>query len=352
MMSSDIRSPYFVNIWVDGFFMGFLSIGLFLYFRYLDLQGPFAPWQWTLAQGAIWALNWPHVFATSCRLYQSAEARRQYPLTAYVVPLFMLSLAIVAFAFPQEFAPYLVKVLLIWSPFHFSGQTIGITLLYARRSGIKLNPWMRFSVVGFAYCTFLSQICALESYKIDLPYHAISFPLLGIPKWTASVFGILSYGFAFALFLAAWQLQVRKIRLPFIVGLPLFVQYLWFVHGADVYSFQFFVSALHGLQYLLIAWSMQLALHHPWPTDNPLFFLIKKTALWIIFILLGGATLFYLLPLGLSLLGWEFSLASAIIFAILQYHHFFVDGVIWKLRDENVTRYLMGNILNMAKRGK
>lgn len=343
------RNPYFVNLWVDGFFIGFLSIALFIYFRYLDLQGPFAPWQWAVAQAAIWALNWPHVFATNCLLYQSKNARQQYPLTAYVLPFFMIALGVLAFCSPNDFAPYIVKLLILWSPFHFSGQTIGLTLLYARRSGINLDPWMRMSIFGFAYCTFLSQLCALESYNIDLPYSAISFPLLGIPKWTASIFNSAAYGFALALFLAFWQLRAKKQHLPWIIALPLFVQYLWFVQGADVYSFQLFVSSFHGLQYLLIAWSMQLALHHPWPTSNPSLFLIKKTSLWLGFILLGGFTLFYLLPLGLSHFGWKIAFSSAIVFAILQIHHFFVDGVIWKLRDENVSRYLMSNILELAK---
>lgn len=350
-MTSPLKPQlYFVNAWIDGFFIGFASIALFLYLRYVSAPGLYTPAQWNSAQVMIWALNWPHVFATSCRLYHSETARRQYPMTSYCVPVFMLLIAAVAFGYPQGFGPYVIKVLLLWAPFHFSGQTIGITLMYLRRGGITLAPWMRSSVIGFAYCAFMTQICQLESLPTDIPYATLAIPLLGVPVWTVTLFRLLTHGFLAVLLLAAILLRTKEgVKLPWIAALPLFVQYLWFVLGSDVYAFQLFVSALHGLQYLLIAWSMQLAVHAPWPTANPVSFVAQKSLAWTGLILLGGATLFYLTPLALSQLGWGFSFTSAIIFAVLQFHHFFVDGVIWKLRDPRVSRYLMGNVFQMAR---
>src|SRR6185369_17456669 len=83
---------------------------------------------WTLAGWLVWVINWPHFSATSYRLYGTRSHVRQYPVTAMVTPILVAVGVFGSFASPLVIAPYFVKFFLIWSPYHFSGQTIGITL--------------------------------------------------------------------------------------------------------------------------------------------------------------------------------------------------------------------------------
>jgi len=76
-------------------------------------------------------------------------------------------------------------------------------------------------------------------------------------------------GVLLLLLVARWCVQNKRM-LPPIVLLPALTQFVWFVLGAEYAAFNRFVPFFHSLQYLLIAWSMQLKekldrehIHHP-----------------------------------------------------------------------------------------
>ena len=138
--SAQARPLYFVSAPVDFAMIGGLSIVTFLG---LYLPGGSSPLgretRLVLAAALAWVVNWPHFSATSYRLYHSAANIRQYPITALVVPLLLAIGGLGSFASPTGVAPWLVKLFVIWSPYHFSGQTVGITLIYARRAGFSVG---------------------------------------------------------------------------------------------------------------------------------------------------------------------------------------------------------------------
>ena len=51
---------------------------------------------------------------------------------------------------PLIVAPVFLKVFLLWSPYHYSGQTVGLTMIDARRTALRFPPWARLSLSGFA----------------------------------------------------------------------------------------------------------------------------------------------------------------------------------------------------------
>lgn len=341
MVSKEIpKSIYFVGPWVDGFFIGFVSILLFLYCKFIHVGALYTERELAVSIACAWALNWPHIFATNYRLYQSPESRSKYSFTAFFLPLLMIAIVFACFYSPEKFAPYFIKVLFIWSPFHFSGQTIGITLLYLKRAGIQLKKWERLGVFAFAYCAFLTQTTAIETYTGVVLFSSIPYPLLGLPKWVPTFFNTGTHIIAAFLIFTAIKYKLReKKNIPWIVALPLLVQYLWFVYAADLVAFQLFISSLHGLQYLLIAWCVQMHL-----VAKPPEKMFRKSIEWGGINFVGGLSLFFLIPLFVSKFGWDLNFSNAIFLAVFQTHHFFVDGVIWKLRDKFVANPLMADL--------
>ena len=103
-------------------------------------------------------VNYPHFSATVYRLYQSPDNIRQFPVTALGVPLLLVGAVAASLWQPELAAPYLVTLFLIWSPFHYSGQTIGITMLYARRCGFGIGRWERLALSAFVYSTFIVEL--------------------------------------------------------------------------------------------------------------------------------------------------------------------------------------------------
>ena len=190
-------------------------------------------------------------------------------------------------------------------------------------------------------------------------YFGIKYPTFGLPDWGRETFGepilsiiqkIVMYmgGIAFLALSVNWM-RINKRIMPPILFLPAITQFIWFVIAAGWPSYNQMVPFFHSMQYMLIAWSMQMKESLDRKKERPsLFFVCKESALWGTIILLGGAALFsqdYGLPMvGSKLFGVEIGYATGIVLAAIQIHHFFVDGVIWKLKSSSVSSPLMVNL--------
>ncbi len=343
--ASDKRRLYFVNGPVDFLFIGGASVITFV------LMAMFYPAERTpevisMAVLLMWIINWPHFSMSTYRLYQSRAHVRQYPFTAYVIPWIVIGGMVLSFVYPDDVAPFFVKIFILWSPYHFSGQTIGITLIYARRAGVRVGPWERRALNWFIYGTFLVSSIRAEVSRDGSNYYGIVYPGIGVPQWvvTATEYAFWASALLFAALVILRCYRNRRL-IPVIVLVPAVAQYVWFVQAIYMPSFQEFVPMFHSMQYMLIAWSIQLAekleLRRIEPSRS---YVGGETARWGLINLAGGIALFVLLPKIGVFAGYAPLFCEGVIAAGVQIHHFFVDGVIWKLRRENVSQPLMMNI--------
>jgi hypothetical protein len=353
-MSSSVAPPrlYFINAPVDFALIGGVSVLTFA-LMWLFHGSERTAFITSLATVLLWLCNWPHFSASSYRLYHTRENIGQYPMTALVVPWVVLAGVIGSLASPVLLAPYFIKLFLIWSPYHFSGQTLGISLIYARRSGFKVGPGERLALSGFIFGTFLSGTVRAEIDTRAHEYWGITYQGIGLPDWTAHVADVLmwSAGFIFLVMAVRWCVGHRRLLAP-IVLLPAVTQYIWFVQSAYWPAYREFVPFFHSLQYLLVAWSVQLKetieVKHVRPTWR---FVLSESARWGALNFAGGAALFFGLPQLFALGGVPRLFATGVLSAGVQIHHFFVDGVIWKLKNKNVAAPLMVNIPDLLASG-
>jgi hypothetical protein len=191
---------------------------------------------------------------------------------------------------------------------------------------------------------------AAETSAAGGSYYGIDYPGLALPAWTVTLSTAIMYaaGAAFACHVVAWSLRERRL-FPGMVLLPALAQYVWFVAGGGVPAFYVFVPLFHSLQYLPIAWAVQIGervAESGQGADRA--FLTRETVWWMAANLAGGAGLFWLIPRAVAGLGVGDSLANGVAIAAVQIHHFFVDGVIWKLRQPHVANPLVVNVLDYA----
>src|SRR5262249_16551044 len=144
----------------------------------------------------------------------------------------------------------------------------------------------------------------------------------------------------------------------------------WFTLGNQLPGFNEFVPFFHGLQYLLIAWVMQLeerrmalaagdavvpattstaqVLANAPLREAPRRFIRTETWHWGLGILFAGVLLFEIMPrMATWSTGVSIGVSMAVVLSVVQIHHFFVDGVIWKLRNPAVASPLMVNLDNL-----
>ena len=340
-------SQYFVGPAIDTFFVGGLSIAFYLIAYTWMYEHP-PSWIYSLSALLFWFGNWPHFAATNYRLYHSRENIRQYPLTALAVPPLIIAGVVASLMHPDTIAPFFVKVFLVWSPYHFSGQTVGVTMIYARRAGFNIDPITRRALTSFVFGSYLVNLVAQESSTTFSTYYGIQVPGFGIPLGLYDVFQVIMYAGG-ALFLLGYirQSRQRKQLLPLIILLAPLTQYVWFVLGSRIAGYNEFVPFFHSIQYLLVAWSMQLVerAEREKQLGNPAFFW-TESARWFGLNIVIGALLFAALPELVARAGNPTELSMGIVLAAVQLHHFFVDGVIWKLRRATVSQPLMVNLLD------
>lgn len=348
---------YFVNAPVDYFIIGMGSI-----LAYLSLFVSFGtnavPLASTIAFWMTFVINYPHFAATNYRLYHNQENIRQYPITALVIPWVILAAMIGSFYSPQFIAVTFLMIFLYWSPYHFSGQTLGITLIYARRAGFFVGKWERFTLSNVIYSSFLYMTARGEAISAasDLilpPEYGIERYRLGLPMWISNVILVwmIINAVGFVFLIAKWC-QEQKRLLPPIVLLPLVTQLIWFIPGSYCKSFYLFVPMFHSLQYLLIAWSLQLKEKMDMQKITPsVGYVVKESVRWGTINLVLGVILFTAIPYGLHYvlknvfeLDYPYVFVLGIMIAGVQVHHFFVDGVIWKLKKKTVSSPLMVNL--------
>lgn len=335
------RQWYFVHPWVDGLCAGGLSILVFAVFA----MAMVSPWSSTtghtlfnatmLAGFLQWIINWPHFSATSYRLLRVPENRQEFPLTTYVIPVVVGAGVVASLSWPMLVAPYFIKLFMLWSPYHFTAQSLGLSLLYARRAGYHISTNERRALAVFLYGTFLASTASAEISTSPRSYYGIIYPGLGLPWQLMIALSIVMYAGGYYFVRSAHDRYLRTgERLPIILPIVAVAQYIWFIVGGLSPAFYVFVPAFHSLQYLLVAWVMELKENQSGRTPA------RITAVWSTVNLLGGAGLFWVLPRACQSFGVPLDLATAVLVAGVQIHHFFVDGVIWKLRNPRVANPL------------
>jgi hypothetical protein len=345
--STSERPRYFINGWVDAALLGGVSLLCYAVFRAL-LPPDRSNTVIVTATVLMWFVNWPHFAATSWRLYGSRARIAQFPVTSVASILVVVCGVACAAAFPSTVAPWWLKLFMIWSPYHFSGQTVGVTMLYARRCGMRIEGAQRWALSAFVFGTFLLPSVRAETYTTSYDYYGTQVPTFGLPEWTITVATVVLLGGAvvFLGVMAKRWLVDREATAPIVLVAPL-TQFIWFVPGGGWPAFAEFVPLFHSLQYMLIAWAVQMQ-----ERDAPARRLVpQETLRWWVLIGIGGAVLFALLPLLLSVTtGRELFFATGVMIAGVQIHHFFVDGVIWKLKNPRVRSPLTTSLVELSGR--
>lgn len=344
------RSLYFVNWWFDTLVIGGLSILAWLGLSRFSNASDVVPMAST-AFALSFVANYPHFSATVYRLYQNPGNIREFPVTAIGLPLLLIGVVFAGLWQPRLIAPYILLLYLVWSPYHYSGQTIGLTMVYARRAGFHIGQRQRLALSTFVFSAFVCGVIRAQQAASGgiIQLSGLSVPALTLPPWLyAGAEAMMATGaLVFGSFVLAWCIEHKRL-LPPIVLLPAVTHFIWFVPGAGVKSFVLIIPAFHSFQYLLIALVMQL--HRRTGAVAPMDRrrLAAEALRWALHNVLGGILLFIGLPVALIALHVPTALAFGLIVAVVNIHHFFVDGVIWKLRDSSTSTALMTSLAEMG----
>ncbi len=282
--------------------------------------------------------NYPHYMATIYRAYGRAD-RGQHQL--YTVWLTLALVALGALAHWQVWLiPILFTAYIFWSPWHYSGQNYGLLMMFAKRGGLTVtDPTRRRLRVAF----IASYVMLLASFYEGAASDPLVLSLALPAAITRSISGVAMLVFVVAGLWAMLAMSRLAERRALVAPVTLYVtQALWFVAptafswiaGSQPPQTRYssgVLALMHSAQYL---WITQYFARREQGDDW------RAGRYWLV-VIAGGAALFLPIPwLASYTTHVDFISSMFVVTAIVNIHHFMIDGVVWKLRDTRVATAL------------
>jgi tetratricopeptide (TPR) repeat protein len=342
---SDTKALWVYNPWFDMIVgCGAWSAPL-LVLGYLSLASNTL--RWSIAfYGLALFFNHPHYMATIYRAYHRAEDFHKYRVFTVHLTI-LVALTLIGSHLWYRALPIIFTLYLTWSPWHYSGQNYGIFLMFARRAGAQPSDLQRRAL----YFAFLLSYAILFLnfhtgpsadplfVSLNIPA-AVSSPLqigLGVAFLICSVYGL------YALVLSVgWRALLPSLTL-------FSTQFVWFLLPTLLSLVKDFhvpqsrystgvLAVMHSAQYLWITsyYARREACVEGRQSWRPFAYFAVLVA--------GGIALFIPGPwISSHVFHFDFTRSFLIFTALVNIHHFLLDGAIWKLRDGRIANLLLNS---------
>jgi tetratricopeptide (TPR) repeat protein len=288
--------------------------------------------------------NYPHFMATIYRAYRTREEFQKYRIfTLHMTALIALT-AILAHA-DFRLVPWVFTLYINWSPWHYSGQNYGLLMMFARRGGTSVTAGERRLLHWAFIASFVMLLVSFHTGVSNDPF-VISLNLPERISIPARVAGGVLYVFFSGWVIAAWVKRGgwKGMAAPLTL---LLTQGLWFVlptalglvAGSAVPQTRYssgILAVLHSAQYLWI--TSYYARREARAAGNTSW----RMGTYFVTLIAGGIALFIPGPWLVSYaFHYDFAVSFLIFTALVNIHHFILDGAIWKLRDSRVSSLLV-----------
>lgn len=346
-------APWIYNPWLDLIVgCGAWSAPLLL-LSYFSLASNARAWSIAFYVLALF-FNYPHYMATIYRAYHRAEDFQKYRIfTVHTTALIVLTLLLSHYWL--RLLPWIFTIYLTWSPWHYSGQNYGLFMMFARRAGADPDKAARRALYGAFVVSYLILFLGFHTGPSTDPL----FLSLGIPavvsRWEQIILcvafmGLSAYGLRSLARTTGW----RKL----IPSLTLFSsQFLWFllpavislVKGIEIPQNRYssgVLAVMHAAQYL---WITSYYARREATGEASGGVASKAGRNWrplayFGVLIVGGIALFVPGPwLASRVLHYDFTASFLIFTALVNIHHFILDGAIWKLRDGRIASLLLNS---------
>ena len=299
--------------------------------------------------------NNPHYMATIERAYGTRQDFRKYKLFTVYATLLLTVVCMLVHWVPSGL-PWIVTLYLTWSPWHYTGQNFGLAMLWARRNSAEPTPAERNALSVAFLASYLMWLLWMQSTdSTDANVLSLGIPVEVTIPLRGALLGIFIAGSSWSITRLARRSSVRAMSGAIVL---VSTQLLWFVVPTmvDLYWRQSLPPAyytggvlafMHCAQYLWITTYYARRETEAGSRGNGERWDWRRYYAGLV---LGGIALFIPGPWLISSFFQHDLTDSLLAFAALvNIHHFILDGAIWKLRDGRVARLLLGSPVAVAE---
>jgi hypothetical protein len=289
-------------------------------------------------------VNMPHFMASYRIVYRSREMILKHRWASLYVPAILLAVAALAVWEAQYTGTLVVAYIAVASAYlawHYTGQVWGMMASYAYLDGTRFEPGERTLV--------------RTSLRILLAWHLTWFlyTQLRDPAFVRPAYLLVSAGTlaAFALGAAGlWRMRQRTGRLPparaLVAWLALFV---WYAVLARDPKAIFWIQIAHALQYLAFPIRVEMN-RSAAAAARSAGRVATRMAVYGVALLAVSLLVAHVVPgQAMGIVGNVFGeepgrAAPILVLMFINIHHYFTDGVIWKLGNPEVRQDLFAHV--------
>ena len=288
-------------------------------------------------------VNMPHFLASYRMVYRTRDSIRAHPWAAIYIPTLLVACciaAVVASRWTDIPVSALLTISSTYLAWHYTGQAWGMTATFTFLDGNPFAPRERRLVRG--------------SLIILMAWHVVWFYHLGYEQYvdiTPLYQGLTALtAVALVMGLAGFALHRKRTGriAPLRAWIPWIAIFAWYAAMARVgLPALFIVQIAHALQYLIFPVRVEV---NRTQRVSPRDVVVQHMAIYLGALVAGSIVAAILLPLGAMAVvtGWLGSRPGQVVgFAISAFfniHHYFTDGVVWKLRNPAVREDLFGHL--------
>jgi hypothetical protein len=294
----------------------------------------------TVTAALSFLLVGPHYAATYRRAYTSRAVVSAHPWVTLVAPPVLIAAALLAVRYPTTVGLAYFGLYVGWSGYHYSGQSLGLAMLYPLRQGVRLEPREKRLLSLPLYVSWILSLLGLfrlSSSARNPAYEAVRHGYLGppLPAWGVALGLAVLAASLTGVWTVARARRARGVPLPWPTYAVLSAQIAWFTIGLYQPLFNILlVPMFHGLQYLgLTSWH---ASREP-GAGGP-----GRFARYLLVVLLLGLVVnpgLFMIFRGSD--AGRALLSAAAVTSFVNLHHFLLDGRIWRLRERRVVQSMV-----------
>ena len=331
-----LRSPGFDSVFIVGI------MGLALLVGFIVVQHP-TSFGIVLTLN-LWLLGYHHVIATYTRLVFDRDSFQQHKALVLYLPIaVLLATGLIGATLG---AKGLFSIYLYWQWWHYTRQSEGIAKAYAKKSEQSLSEPDWLTKIIF----WVVPIDAIVNLTFKSPGAFLGLPIYGVPIPYEIVY-VLDCAAMACLALWSYQqfraLKQGKLALPYTLYVfsHFMIFYIAYVFVRDINIGWLIVNVWHNAQYIAFVWLFNQKRFKDGVDPERRFLSAisqpNRLVLYLGVCLAISTSLYY----GFSSISHYVSynyhfMFMIIIYQTINFHHYIVDSVIWKLRKKSIQTTL------------
>jgi len=291
----------------------------------------------------LWLLGYHHVIATYTRLCFDTASFRQHRFVLFGLPPLVFAAVLLIAAGLGAWA--IPTIYLYWQWFHYTRQSWGVSQVYRRKAGpiLEENPWLSKAVL------YLLPLWGIlyRSYQAPETFIGMQVWTLPVPGWVVDIAAVAALGVVgLWIFqrIGAWMRGRLPLAQTLFMVSHFVVFYVGYIGIDDITHGWLVINIWHNAQYVLFVWLFNSNRYKDGvdPEAKFLSTISQPNKVWLYFgVCLVLTSVVYLSIDGIIDLSGSWALPlTLLVYQTLNFHHYIVDSLIWKVRRKPLQQTL------------